>query len=243
MSIFDPNLVEGGSLKDVVEINRICYPNGLTIWKEPVSACDTVQTTADQFICPGAAFYSSLPEFDTESRWPLWSDGFLCNKGKVMYDQIFKSSEKNSLDRILENAIYDGNIETLFIPYPSLIHSIPAGSNYIPDIDWWKLVGDSIKNGIKKNIRDGVDISVFVRSSSKYGYVHTAGRKMFCQNSFYITIKIHSLGENLDVFWPVENDEDCGMKIGDQGKWTYTKIGVPVSISARVDMTKYYEII
>lgn len=131
MSIFDPNLVEGGSLKDVVKINCICYPNGLTIRKEPIFACDTVQTTEEQYTCPSDIFCPSFPEFDTESQWPLWSDGFLCNKGKVMYDQIFKSSEKNSLDQILENAIYDGNIETLFIPYPSHIYSTPPRDQII----------------------------------------------------------------------------------------------------------------
>lgn len=241
MSIFDSNLVEGGSLKDVVEINRICYPNGFSIWKEPISACDTVQTTLDQYTCPSDVFYPSFPEFDTESRWPLWSDGFACNRGKVMYDQIFKSSEENSLDRILENVIYDGNMETLFIPYPSRLHSVSPGPNYIPDIDWWKLVEGSIKNGIKKNIQDGVGVLVFTRSSSRYGHTYVMGQHMLCQNSFYITMKIHSLrkySNDFDVFWPVENDNDCGMLIGDPGKWISPKVGNPISISIRVDMTQ-----
>lgn len=247
MSIFDPNLVEGGSLKDVVKINRICYPNGLPIWKEPISACDTVQTTIDQYTSPDDVFYPSFPEFDMESHWPLWSDGFLCNKGKVTYDQIFKSSEKNSLDQILENAIYDGNIETLFIPYPWNLYYTSPGPNYIPDVDWWKLVEDSIKSGIKKNIRDGVGILVFVRPLSKcgsYSSVHHAMQKplyeYLYQNSFYITIKIDSLrrfSNDFDVFWPDENDKDYGMLIGDHKKWISPKLGNSVSISVRVDMT------
>jgi len=247
MSIFDSNLVEGGSLKDVVKINHICYPNGLPILEVPIHACDTTQTTMEQYTCPSDVFYPSFPEFDTESHWPLWSDGFLCNRGKVTYDQIFKSSEKNSLDQILENAIYDGNIETLFIPYPSSLCYGSLGPNYIPDVDWWKLVEDSIKSGIKKNIRDGVDVLVFVRPLSKcgsYSSVHHAGQKLLYeylyQNSFYITIKINSLrrfSNDFDVFWPDENDKDCGMLIGDRVNLISPVIGNPVSISVRVDMT------
>ena len=64
---------------------------------------------------------------------------------------------------------------------------------------------------------------------------------MLCQNSFYITIKIHSLGkylDNLDIFWPDENDKDYETIIGDHGKWISPKIGNSVSISVRIDMTQ-----
>lgn len=63
---------------------------------------------------------------------------------------------------------------------------------------------------------------------------------MLCQNSFYITIKINSLrkfSNDFDVFWPVENNEDCVMLFGDHKNRILTKVGNPVSISVRVDMT------
>ena len=237
MSLFSQDLDKGGVLGDVVDISDICYPSGKSLDTPIISVRDTTQTLVE------------FPEFDTQSEGSLSPYGFNCNRGFVKYKHLFTEEVLNdltgvnsdpSLQSLLTNSILRGNIETLFIPFTSSnIYTVrkPRDDRYIYDYQWWKLVEDSINDGLSKCIDPLWKHHIFVRMQG-YHNPSLKARNFVC--FFYITIKLFGHRTYGDIFWPTREDDQFGQlfrTIDPSYPWMIKQeVGSPISISTLVKM-------
>ena len=248
MSLFSQDLDKGGVLRDVVSILDIYYPSGKSLTTPHICARDATQSPADVFNggCSPDLFFPNFREFDNESDWILTPQGFNCNRGFIEYKQLFTKETLNdlmeaksdlNLRTLLTNSILKGNIETLFIPFASSsIYTFqkPRDDRYIYDYQWWKLVQNSIYDGLSKCIDPLWRHYIILRIS---GY-HNSPHNLTC--SFYITIKLFGHRTYGDTFWPTRDEDQFGQlfRTIDSKYPSIIKeeVGYPVSISVRVDM-------
>ena len=248
MSIFSQDLDKGGTLRDVINYKGFAYANGLSIYHD-IFACEAVNPIdmEDNFV------FVNIPEFDRDSYWPLYPDGFVCNRGKMEYSQIFSQEFQSrhyikaspNLDAIARAAM-EGHIETLFIPYaPSwswtleksrkLLTDHPEFKNrLIQEGEWWKLVKSAIQDGVQNALDPKLNAKVFVTRFDR-GWSDSD----WSRSSFFITLKIYGHEDLGDIYWPLDNDADLsGQVFGlERGVSTVrSKCGRPISISIRIDL-------
>ena len=247
MSLFNQELDKGGTLRDVVDVLNFSYPNGKDVlnprgyYADETLQHDRYYKGYDKFLDHNESCYDDIPllfSVDRTSHWPIFPDGFLCNKGKITYAMLFdKEFQKSILEDMyigrLPQCALDGHIETLFIPRLETIDMKEVDSSrIIRDDEWWKMVEIGIKEGIENALDSKTNAKVFVER----GY---CGRL----NEFYITLKFYGHEDIGDIFWPYnDGDRDRpGQLFGvDEGGWfdgrwrgfcCNPKIGTPVSIT------------
>ena len=248
MSIFSQDLDKGGTLRDVINYKGFSYANGTSIHFD-ISACETVNPIdmRDDFI------FANFPEFDRDSYWPLYPDGFMCNRGKMEYSQIFSREFQDRhyimavpyLDAVARAAM-EGHIETLFVPYaPSwswefersrrLLTDHPEFENrLIRDTEWWKLVGEAIKEGVQNALDPKLNAKVFVTRFDR-GWSDSD----WSRTSFFITLKIYGHEDLGGIYWPLDDDIDLPGQLFELENGiptVHSKCGRPISISTRIDL-------
>jgi len=250
MSIFSQDLDKGGTLREVVDVLRFCYPNGKSLFnKSGYYANETIESNPYfQGVYEGNDYVPLLDYADRISHWPIFPDGFLCNRGKISYEMIFNQSIRESFcDGVwidgLSLAALKGHIETLFIPLSAARNMDKVDSSrVIKNYEWWGMVKSAIKEGIESSLDPKVNAKVCVETDDR-GHSDEDNRHIF-----YITLKIYGHEDVGDIFWPYDNSE-CdrpGQLFGiDDGGWFddkwrgycyRPKVGTPVSITTRLDL-------